>query len=67
MARIKNNLYPYMIQSNRNFRKKFINLNRKNNSPNSSFNEYGKSPSLLNNSSNNYETIIIKEYKNNLI
>ena len=46
MARIKNNLYPYMIQSNRNFRKKFINLNRKNNSPNSSFNEYGKSQIL---------------------
>ena len=46
MARIKNNLYPFMSQSNKNIKKKIINLNHKNLSKNLSFNENGKSQIL---------------------
>ena len=46
MARIKNNLYPFMSQSNKNIKKKIINLNHKNFQKNLSFNENGKSQIL---------------------
>ena len=43
MARIKNNLYPYMMQSHKNIKKQIINLNHKNLHHNLSFNDNGKS------------------------
>jgi hypothetical protein len=48
MVRIKNVLYPLMVQTNKTIRQKIINLNQKNNSNNNdlSFNENGKSQIL---------------------
>ena len=47
MARIKNVLYPIMVQSGTSLRQKIINLNPKNIHNNLSFNENGKSQILL--------------------
>ena len=46
MARIKNNLYPFQSQLNKNTRKKEININQKNIPKNLSFNDCGKSQIL---------------------